>query len=202
MHRTLFDVHPEQAGFSGRYLNDWGRPHGWWDSDAGPVTKMNVFKRAGSASMFMRRSAIESWGALTRRSGLALRRPGKAERISTTLRARFRRVYRCTIAPAWTFSTMILRLPTRARCNARTAPRAQPAGSCVFTNFHFGTLHTGPRVRSHSCCVSYKIRADRGAISLGIVSRQARRMARAAACCAEDADCGQINITRGPRCGS
>lgn len=73
----FFDLHPEQAGFSGRYLNDWGRPRGWWDSGAGPVTKMNVFKRAGSASMFLRRSAIEVLGGFDETLGLGAATPWK-----------------------------------------------------------------------------------------------------------------------------
>jgi glycosyltransferase involved in cell wall biosynthesis len=73
----FFDSHPEQAAFCGRYLNRWGRPRGWWDSDAGPVTKMNVFKRAGSASMFMRRSATEVLGGFDETLGLGVTTPWK-----------------------------------------------------------------------------------------------------------------------------
>jgi glycosyltransferase involved in cell wall biosynthesis len=66
----FFDSHPETAGLCGRCVNGRGVPRGRWDSAAGPVTKMTLFKRSGAVSMFFTRRAIERIGGFDETLGL------------------------------------------------------------------------------------------------------------------------------------
>jgi glycosyltransferase involved in cell wall biosynthesis len=73
----FFSSHPETAALCGRCVNGRGVPRGWWDSVAGPVTKMTVFKRSGGPSMFLTRRAVERIGAFDETLGLGQPTPWK-----------------------------------------------------------------------------------------------------------------------------
>lgn len=71
----FFDAHPEYEGLTGKCANDRGEPRGWWDSEPGRVTKINLFRRSGSVSMFFRRSAIARVGTFDETLGLGADTP-------------------------------------------------------------------------------------------------------------------------------
>jgi glycosyltransferase involved in cell wall biosynthesis len=53
-------AHPEWSGLSGRSVTASGDPSsGRWDHTPGPITRNNVWRRAVTISIFLRRSAIE-----------------------------------------------------------------------------------------------------------------------------------------------
>lgn len=53
-------AHPEWAGISGRSITESGHPSsGRWDARAGPITRRNVWRRAVTISLLLRRCAIE-----------------------------------------------------------------------------------------------------------------------------------------------
>lgn len=62
---TMFLLeHPDQGGVTVRLFDELAEPStGHWHASAGPVDRFNVFFRATSCTMFLRREVVESVGA-------------------------------------------------------------------------------------------------------------------------------------------
>ena len=74
----------ELGGLSGRPVAADGSTVGRWPRQPEPITSDNVWHRANSHTIFLRREVVERVGASTRRSGSAPGRRGRRARRSTT----------------------------------------------------------------------------------------------------------------------
>lgn len=68
---SFLAAHPDQAGVSGRAIDEAGRPSaGKWDSKAGPISRFNVWKRTCAYTVFLRRQAVDRTGGFDETLGL------------------------------------------------------------------------------------------------------------------------------------
>ncbi|MFD0697833.1 glycosyltransferase family 2 protein [Paenibacillus sp. GCM10027628] len=79
----------EYAGFTGQTLNDDFLPsHGKFDSSPGQLNKLNVWKRAISITIFLKREVIEKVGAFDETLGVGANTPwGSGEETDFLIRA-------------------------------------------------------------------------------------------------------------------
>jgi len=65
------EAHPRRDGVCGRSTDDDGRPSNIrWDADAGPIDRFNVWRRASSITIFLRRRVIERVGEFDEELGV------------------------------------------------------------------------------------------------------------------------------------
>jgi hypothetical protein len=65
---------PELDGVSGRMIDEQGSPSGGrWDRRHGLITRFNLWRRVGAATVFIRRSVVESTGFFDETLGLGPR---------------------------------------------------------------------------------------------------------------------------------
>jgi GT2 family glycosyltransferase len=68
---TLFEAHVEWDGLSVRSTDAAGRPSNIrWDRERGPIDKFNVWRRASSISVFLRRSVVDTVGEFDEELGV------------------------------------------------------------------------------------------------------------------------------------
>jgi glycosyltransferase involved in cell wall biosynthesis len=85
----FFAAHPGWDGLTGRTIDEYGRPSvGRWSRTSGPVTRLNVWWRVNSATIFLRRRVIESVGTFDESLGVGAGTPWEsAEELDYVLRA-------------------------------------------------------------------------------------------------------------------
>jgi GT2 family glycosyltransferase len=65
-----FAASPDLDGLTGRAVDDAGQPHPSWRKDAARLTRFNLWNRAISYTVFLRRAVVEQVGAFDERLGL------------------------------------------------------------------------------------------------------------------------------------
>ena len=85
---AFFATHSEWEGLSGQSVDESGRPSGGrWDRRAGRITPNRVWTRAGSYTIFLRRSLVEAVGPFDESLGLGANSPWpSAEDLDYVLR--------------------------------------------------------------------------------------------------------------------
>jgi len=85
----FFDRHPDWDGLTGRSLDGKGQPSaGRWDETSGPINKRNVWRRAISYTIFLRREVVQTVGAFDEHLGVGAGTPlGSGEETDYLLRA-------------------------------------------------------------------------------------------------------------------
>lgn len=79
---------PEVGGLTGRAVDEAGLPHPHWREDAAPLTRLDLWNRAISYTVFLRRSVVEQVGAFDERLGLGSGTPwSSGEEIDYLVRA-------------------------------------------------------------------------------------------------------------------
>ena len=74
----FFRTHPNVDGVCGRTLDERGRPTQLrWDSEAGPVTKRNLFRRSIACTTFYRRHVVEIVGRFDESFGIRIDAAGR-----------------------------------------------------------------------------------------------------------------------------
>jgi glycosyltransferase involved in cell wall biosynthesis len=87
--KCFFDQNPEWHGLTGRSLDADGAPSsGRWDRTSGPLRKGNVWTRAISYTIFLRRKVVSSVGEFDERLGVGAGTPwGSGEETDYLLRS-------------------------------------------------------------------------------------------------------------------
>ncbi len=92
---TFFINYPKWNGLTGRSINEQGdNSSGKWDSKAGQITQINVWRRGASYTIFLRLSTVTSLGPFDETLGVGASTPwGSGEDIDYLLRATSMGIY-------------------------------------------------------------------------------------------------------------